>query len=87
MKSSILFVTPVNLGYPGGAEKWLYEVIIRLRKRGHEVSVLYTACTPVKVLVIEMVSSLSKDINIYKCRTIFEQYPPCKHSSKFTVPL
>ena len=65
-KLSILFITPVNLGYPGGAERWLCEVGMRLRERGHNVGILYTNWTPERTLVMD-ITSLPKDIKLYEC--------------------
>jgi len=71
MRLNILFVTPTNLSYPGGAERWLYEVGMRLRARGHKVGILYTGWTPEKGLVInDYMKSLLKDIELYKCNFI-----------------
>jgi hypothetical protein len=62
----ILFVTPVKLGYPGGAERWLCEVGMRLRERGHNVGILYTNWTPERASVMD-ITSLLKDIKLYEC--------------------
>jgi len=66
---NILFVTPVNLGYPGGAERWLCEVGMRLSKRGHKIGILYTSWAPKKTLVTDIISLLhrSRSIRLYKC--------------------
>jgi hypothetical protein len=50
-KLNLLFVTPVSINYPGGAERWLYEVSTRLMKRGHDVGILYTDWTPGRISV------------------------------------
>jgi len=63
---SILFVTPMNLGYPGGGERWLCEVSIRLKRRGHKVGILHTNWTP-KEMLIRDITSLGEDIKLYKC--------------------
>ena len=36
----LLFVHPYNIGYPGGAEKWVVEVATRLKNRKHEIGVI-----------------------------------------------
>jgi glycosyltransferase involved in cell wall biosynthesis len=68
-KLNLLFVTPVNINYPGGAERWLYEVSTRLMKRGHDVGILYTDWTPGKISVnnSDFFSDFFKDVKLYKC--------------------
>jgi len=63
----ILFVTPINLCYPGGGERWLYEVGRRLSKRGHRIGILYTSWTPEKILVTNISWPSCKNIRLYKC--------------------
>ena len=36
----LLFVHPYNIDYPGGAEKWVVEVAIRLKRKKHEIGVV-----------------------------------------------
>ena len=68
-KLNLLFVTPVSINYPGGAERWLYEVSTRLIKRGHDVGILYTDWTPEKISVndSDFFSNFFKDVKLYKC--------------------
>jgi glycosyltransferase involved in cell wall biosynthesis len=68
-KLNLLFVTPVSINYPGGAERWLYEVSTRLMKRGHDVGILYTDWTPGKISVNNSDFSF-KDVKLYKCNFI-----------------
>jgi len=67
-KLNILFITPVNLNYPGGAERWLCEVSMRLKTRGHRVGILYTNWVPGRGLVIDNhTKSLPKNVELYEC--------------------
>jgi len=66
---NILFVTPVNLSYPGGAERWLCEVSTRLRRRGHEVGILHTDWVPERTSVKRLIS-LPDDVKLYKCNFV-----------------
>jgi glycosyltransferase involved in cell wall biosynthesis len=68
-KLNLLFVTPVSINYPGGAERWLYEVSTRLIKRGHDVGILYTDWIPGKISVnnLDFFSNFFKDVKLYKC--------------------
>jgi glycosyltransferase involved in cell wall biosynthesis len=68
-KLNLLFVTPVSINYPGGAERWLYEVSTRLMKRGHDVGILYTDWTPGKISVNNSDFSF-KDVKLYRCSFI-----------------
>jgi glycosyltransferase involved in cell wall biosynthesis len=67
-KLNLLFVTPMSINYPGGGERWLYEVSTRLMKRGHDVGILYTDWTPGKISVNN--SDFFKDVKLYKCSFI-----------------
>lgn len=46
IRLNILFITPVNIRYTGGAEKWLHEVSYGLSLRGHRIGIVHTDWVP-----------------------------------------
>ncbi|MEM4004334.1 MAG: glycosyltransferase family 4 protein [Desulfurococcaceae archaeon] len=46
MKFNLLFITSVNVTYPGGVERWLKELSQLLRSRGHSIKILQTNWIP-----------------------------------------
>ncbi|MEM4619028.1 MAG: glycosyltransferase family 4 protein [Desulfurococcaceae archaeon] len=46
VKFNLIFITSVNIAYPGGVERWLKELSQLLKSRGHSVSIMQTNWMP-----------------------------------------
>jgi len=65
---NILFIHPVNIDYPGGAERFIAEVSKRLVSRGHNVGVLYVDWAPHRFISAQnSYELLSHDVKLYRC--------------------
>jgi len=65
---NILFIHPVNIDYPGGAERFVVEVSQRLRLRGYSVGVLQVNWAPHKPVTMQnSLELLRLGIELHKC--------------------
>jgi len=63
----IVYIHPININYIGGGEKFIIEVLTRLQKRGHKVSLINTGWAP---RFITLSHAKSVNFDIYYCRYV-----------------
>ncbi|MEM1510245.1 MAG: glycosyltransferase family 4 protein [Thermofilaceae archaeon] len=68
MKFNLLFITPVNLAYPGGVERWLKELSQLLRSRGNSISILQTKWIPHTTSILDPKKITTQNTTIHNCR-------------------
>jgi len=63
---NILFIHPVNIDYPGGAERFIVEASKRLISRGHNIGVLYAEWAHRFISAQNSCELLSNGIKLYR---------------------
>jgi len=66
----ILFIHPHHIDYPGGAEKWVVEVVKKLKNKGHEIGVLYVNYMPHKKHTSNSYILKECGAELYTCRYV-----------------
>ncbi|RLF17428.1 MAG: hypothetical protein DRZ82_09810 [Thermoprotei archaeon] len=66
----ILFIHPYHIDYPGGAERWIVEIVKKLRNKGYEFGVLYVNYGSCKEHVHNSRELEEYDTELYVCNHI-----------------